>query len=315
MSLKNDIYSIFTQVREDLLGTNYDEGLSLSVNFSNLTDGIIYDAINDGTILDTLAYPTQTDPTEAEKTFNEYANALSSIKSTIETYFADTSNNNGNLTVLGDGTGADGDLGKPIGRAGYYYRYAIAHIRKLGLYRFKEIKTYDNLGNDDTEELIPDDWYNINDYPNLKDLYINTVYTSLFNNSGQDIWDSCGYWKYTVGFTPPEGEGNPLWDETSFNSTLLDTIESEFSYTNESSVLSEFVIDKESEIFPNNDSNVNRALSLMGIAKLVDTKSIVYRTIDDSYTNFIEFYEDKGINYLIDSFSIDTITPDKIRTT
>lgn len=306
-----DIANKITTIREELFGVGYDEGQTNEYNYTNLSSGIIYDKIDDGTLDDTLAYTGQTEDTPARKTFDDYVTQYNLLKSAYQTYLSDTTNNNGDLTTLGT-TG--NDEGKVVGRAGFYLRYATSHMRKLSFYRFRRIKTITD-GSPTYEDLFADDYYDITDYPNLFDEYKDNLLSNLFDNSTLDIWNSCGYWTYNSSFTyppAPDPVSNPLYDEEP-DFTLISNMISDASYSSEETFLSSLVETYETELLLFGNPDVSLIFNKINIAKLVDPKSIEMRVIDDSYTSFEEFYENKGINKLIEDFDIDTLTPDRIR--
>lgn len=301
--LNNKLIDKYNELVLNLLGSNFNETLTNQQNYDNLTDGYIYDKIQDGTINDEVLYTGQTESLESFLTYSDYINNIKSIKTVIDYYLSDTSNNNGDLQTLGtSGT----DNGKPIGRNGYYYRYTMAYIQKLGFYKFKRIKLQNN-GVVYYDDLFSDDYFNINDYVNLETYYETNILNDFLDISYIDIFNNCGYYIYSL--TPPD----IIVISQSTNFSYLDTTKSKITYTNESTELSSLVGNLESELLLFSNPQLSSIFSKINIVKLTNPKAIEMRIIDNvTYLDIKRFYDERGLNNLIELFNIDTITPNDV---
>ena len=301
MTIRINVLQKITDMKNDLFGSTYNESLSATDNYDLMVsvggNGYIRDKIDAGLLETDIKTGFTVSP--ALQTYIDYFNELLSLESYLDTYFDDDTNNN---NYFQDSLMVDENL-NPTGRAGYYYRYANAHTDKLSFYGFWKIL----LKNDVEMDLIDDDFYDYNNYINLKSEYENTFFSDILTLTVDILYTGYGYYEWEL--TPPD-----IWNlvHTGGNQSYFNLIKGDISWSEEESFLSSLVIEKEEEVNLISNANLRNAFALMDTVKSVNPNSILYRDLTE-YKTLTEFYEEKGINELVELFSVGLITPNDVR--
>lgn len=304
-----------TDLMADMLGTysGYVAGSTetYSGTFLNTTGGYLRTS---GGLDDTTPHllPSGLESlTELEYTWNAYEEALSTLYTIINSYFETSSNNNNNLTDINSD-------GKPIGRAGYFSRYADAHYLARSYYATKAYILWD-----DTEvPIISSSYYDIADFPNLFDYYINTILSAIFSETAANLFVECGYYKWYT--TPsPAHWGDPVTTpiEVTFDDTYISTtLASIFDYTNEEPHLQTLVGTAEDRVSIINSTELKNLFSILNVVGAAGG-TIINRDYSDTdtypvndYPDIETFYINKQIYDVIFSFyNLDYLYPRKIK--
>jgi len=300
MTIKQELIDKIDNVRIELFGTTFDENLSAEDNYNLMVgsggNGYIRNKIDSG-LLDTEIMPGFS-VSPAIKTYIDYFDKLNTLEIFLDTYFGDDGNNN---NYFQDPARVDADL-NPTGRAGYLHRYAIAHMDKLSFYGFWKILLKDEVEID----LIADDFYDYTEYPNLIEKYRDEFFSDIFVLTANIVYTGYGYYKWVI-----DGLG---WDleHTGGDIAYFSLLQGDINWSEEEAMLSSLVIEKENEVNLISNIDLRNAFALMETVKNVNPRAVIYRDLD-GYKTINEFYEEKGLNEVIDLFEIGLISPDDVR--